>query len=219
MDEPNCDNVTRSDIGGRWDDLCIPECMIRWMNSRISGSQILHWLNIHLFHSQNFNSPMYLKRLVWSLARVIFTAEFLADVMDLNPEGVLLLEKILYKHHRYFPKYPGSPCIPESACIKKSYSEEDMKLFILSNMDKLTFQHLLRNPRINTIIGVFDHVLISGELGVCKPSQEAYKMALDTWKIPIPSNQKNKCEIVLIDDCLKNVECAMQLGFQGIHFQ
>ena len=58
---------------------------------------------------------------------------------------------------------------------------------------------------------VFDHMIISAEVGIMKPDPRIYLLALEEL------NAKGD-ESVFIDDMLANVEGARSVGMKGIHF-
>lgn len=58
---------------------------------------------------------------------------------------------------------------------------------------------------------VFDHMVISAEVGLMKPDPRIYLLALQ--KI-----EAQPAESVFIDDVLANVDAARSLGMAGIHF-
>jgi putative hydrolase of the HAD superfamily len=60
-------------------------------------------------------------------------------------------------------------------------------------------------------VDVFDHMVISAEVGVMKPDPRIYRLALEEL-------QARPDESVFIDDMLINVEAARAVGRAGIHF-
>lgn len=78
---------------------------------------------------------------------------------------------------------------------------------MLSNVD-------LYHSKVVRELGYYDHfdpVLLSCDIGVRKPSSEAYQILLDQLQLA-PS------EVVFIDDQIENVEAARMLGIEAIHF-
>jgi len=59
---------------------------------------------------------------------------------------------------------------------------------------------------------VFDHMTISAEVGVAKPSARIFEIALDQLQV------KAK-EAVFVDDVVENIEACEKLGMQGIQFK
>ncbi len=63
----------------------------------------------------------------------------------------------------------------------------------------------------NKFDDVFDHMVISAEIGVMKPDPRIYRLALEELAA-------SPEESVFIDDVLANVEAARLVGMAGIHF-
>lgn len=59
---------------------------------------------------------------------------------------------------------------------------------------------------------VFDGIVVSGEEKMIKPDKEFFKVLLDRYHIEAAS-------AVFIDDNIKNIKAAEELGFHAIHFQ
>lgn len=60
--------------------------------------------------------------------------------------------------------------------------------------------------------GMFDVVIISGEVGMRKPEERIYRLTLDQLG-------KNPEECVFVDDLRVNIDAAVALGIVGIHHQ
>jgi epoxide hydrolase-like predicted phosphatase len=58
----------------------------------------------------------------------------------------------------------------------------------------------------------FDHMVISGEVGVMKPEARIYQIALEQAGV-------RPDEAVFIDDFYENIEGCEKVGMQGIHFK
>ncbi len=58
----------------------------------------------------------------------------------------------------------------------------------------------------------FDHLTISAEVGVVKPDERIYRLALDALRMA-PN------EAVFVDDFLHNVEAARAVGMYAVHFR
>jgi putative hydrolase of the HAD superfamily len=82
------------------------------------------------------------------------------------------------------------------------------KLGLLSNTNSLHFGYALSKF---PIVRVFDRWILSHEVGFKKPDVEIFKKAME-WASVEPG------KILFIDDLKKNVETAVSLGMQGIHF-
>ncbi len=83
------------------------------------------------------------------------------------------------------------------------------RLGLLSNTDPLHFQHVLSKF---PILSAFDQWILSYETGLKKPDARIYQKAME-WASVRPE------EILFIDDMEKNVDAAISLGMEGIHFR
>ena len=59
---------------------------------------------------------------------------------------------------------------------------------------------------------VFDHMIISAEVGVAKPEAKIYHIALEQFQVRAD-------EAVFVDDFIENIEACEKLGMRGIHFK
>ena len=59
---------------------------------------------------------------------------------------------------------------------------------------------------------VFDHMVISAEVGVAKPVAKIYHIALEQFEV-------SPNEAVFVDDFIENIEACENLGMKGIHFK
>ena len=79
---------------------------------------------------------------------------------------------------------------------------------MLSNVDaNYEFLH-----RYHSILGHFDRVLLSSEIGVAKPNPQAFQRLVSQLGSPPEAT-------VFIDDILENVESAKSIGIHGILYQ
>ncbi len=97
--------------------------------------------------------------------------------------------------------HPGTGEIVEK--LKGHY-----RLSIGSNTD---VPHFRQSREVQPIISMFDDVLVSYELGHCKPDVAFFQLGLE--KLGVSPN-----ETVFIDDLKDNVEAANSLGITGIQF-
>ena len=58
----------------------------------------------------------------------------------------------------------------------------------------------------------FDHIIISAEVGVAKPEQKIFQIALEQAKV-------RPNEAVFVDDFYVNIEGCEKVGMKGIHFK
>lgn len=86
--------------------------------------------------------------------------------------------------------------------------EQGYPIALLSN-ESLQLSDRLRELELDDL---FDHVLISAQIGVMKPDPTAYRVALQTLGV-VPH------EAIFVDDTLSNIRGAQQLGIQAIHYR
>ncbi len=82
------------------------------------------------------------------------------------------------------------------------------KIGLLSNIDVGTMENLFPEPQRSEL---FDAFIISGEVGVIKPSVEIFELGATRLGV-----KPEEC--VMIDDLMKNVESASYVGMHGVLF-
>lgn len=100
--------------------------------------------------------------------------------------------------------------IPETVAILKKLKESGRyKLYALTNWQAELFQiALVRHP----FLYWFDGRVVSGVEKTRKPFPEFYQLLLNRYNV-------NPAEALFIDDNLRNVAGAEDVGIKGIHFQ
>jgi 2-haloacid dehalogenase len=84
-----------------------------------------------------------------------------------------------------------------------------LKLYALTNWSAETFPVALE---LYEFLHWFDGRLVSGEEKIRKPSPEIYRLLIDRYGI-------RPEQAIYVDDNLRNVIPARELGFHGIHFR
>lgn len=98
--------------------------------------------------------------------------------------------------------------IPENVEVLRKLAKTDYELFGLTNWSHQTFPIALANY---DFFQLFEgKIVVSGEEKLIKPDPEIWKVLLDRYQIKAE-------ESVFIDDNLKNIETAEQLGFITVH--
>ncbi|HEA70695.1 hypothetical protein LCGC14_0290980 [marine sediment metagenome] len=99
--------------------------------------------------------------------------------------------------------------------IKSIKETKKYKLILLSNVNKSHWNYLVNNliKEKSTLdfVGLFDDLLLSFQLYLTKPHHEIYQIAI----------RRAGCrpdEIVFVDDGLKNIRSAEELGIHGIRY-
>lgn len=81
------------------------------------------------------------------------------------------------------------------------------KVYILSNWDAESFELLRRI--CPDIFGMFDGIMISGQMGLAKPDIRIYQKFLETFGL-------NPADTIFIDDQIDNIIAAQAVGIHGI---
>ena len=109
-----------------------------------------------------------------------------------------LIEKFWYRYNDY--SFINDNVID----IRKELKEKDYKIYLLSNINSHTYNHIKDNKLFNLVDGyVFSYI----EHQV-KPYVGIYNTLLERYKL-IPQ------ECLFIDDNIKNIKTANELGIQG----
>ncbi len=92
--------------------------------------------------------------------------------------------------------------------IVKTLSKK-YKLAILSNTNPVHYEHI---KETYSIIGLFEHVLLSYEMGAMKPDIEAYEKLMH-------ATSKSPSQHLFIDDRIENINAAKGIGIEGIQYE
>ena len=86
---------------------------------------------------------------------------------------------------------------------------EEYRLAILSNTNPIHFGHIKKKY---AVIELFEHILLSYEIGVMKPASLAYEKL-------IAATSKSPLKHLFIDDRIENINAAKEVGIDGIHYR
>lgn len=100
---------------------------------------------------------------------------------------------------------PIEPVVAILGAMKKA----GFRLFALSNWSGETYQRVRHRFEF---FDWFDDTLLSGDVGLVKPEARIFHLFLERNGL-----RAGRC--IFIDDSLPNVETAVRLGFQAIHFR
>lgn len=103
----------------------------------------------------------------------------------------------------------GGPIEETVEIFREIKENKELKFYALTNWSAETFPHALEQFKF---LHWFDGWVVSGEEKMRKPFPEFYRVLLDRYNIK-PS------ETIFIDDNLRNVKAAEQIGLRTIHFQ
>src|SRR5699024_6903646 len=96
---------------------------------------------------------------------------------------------------------------PETVALIEDLHRADVPLAILSNMPSSMGRRVRTAPWARP----FEHVVISGDLGVVKPDPRIYRTLLETIGLP-PER------VIFVDDLARNTEAAQTLGIHAVRF-
>jgi epoxide hydrolase-like predicted phosphatase len=139
----------------------------------------------------------------WKKAQsgVISDAEYWADVAD---QLGLNEDELVEFRHDYFK---GDELDHDMVCFIRNLQPR-YKIGLLSNASP-KLRQVLERLDVN---GLFDAIVISGEVGVQKPDPGIYHLILDRLQV-------GPKEAIFVDDFVENIAAAENLGMETIHFR
>lgn len=110
----------------------------------------------------------------------------------------------------YFAEFERSLAgpVPGSADIVRTLQTDGVRTLGLTNWSTETFHHA---SQAAPVIDELEAVMVSGREGLAKPDPRIFHALVETHALTPP-------ETVFIDDSLRNVEAAEELGFTVVHF-
>ena len=103
--------------------------------------------------------------------------------------------------------YSGDIIDTETVTLLNNLYEASIPCGLMSNNSL----DLLDTLKKHKLFGLFTACVISAQIGVMKPSPEAYQAILDKMTVPAPN-------ALFIDDFIENVEGARKVGMAAIHY-
>lgn len=100
--------------------------------------------------------------------------------------------------------------IPANVAVLRKLEHSSYELFGLTNWSAETFPYALENYDFFKIFK--DKIVVSGTEKLIKPDPKIFELLLDRYQIKAE-------ESVFIDDNIKNIETALNLGFVCIHIK
>ncbi len=85
----------------------------------------------------------------------------------------------------------------------------DLKLYALTNWSAELFPYALKKYHF---LKTFDGIVVSGEEKMKKPDPEIFQLLLKRFQL-------DTREVLFIDDSLRNINAAEELGIRSIHFK
>jgi len=118
-------------------------------------------------------------------------------------------EELIRMYYGRWVEMLGGPITETVDVLDKLIKSENYKVVALTNWSHETFPIALERFEF---LHWFEGIVVSGEEKTRKPFKEIYDITLNRFNI----NAENS---IFIDDNLRNVEAANQLGINGIHFK
>lgn len=132
------------------------------------------------------------------------------DLIQATAERVALFPEWEREIRCYYGRWIemiGGP-VPGTAALMGEIKAAGLHLFALSNWHCQTFAEV--RPRFAEL-GLFEHIVLSGEYGVIKPNPALYRAALSCYGMPAE-------RLVFVDDSEANVEAAAAIGLPALLF-
>jgi 2-haloacid dehalogenase len=118
-------------------------------------------------------------------------------------------EENIRAYYDRWPEMLAGPIDGTVEIFKKLKDNNKVKLYALTNWSAETFPIALEQYEF---LSWFDGVVVSGTEKKRKPFPEFYKLLLERYRV-------NPEEALFIDDNLRNVKAAQQVGLDIIHFK
>ncbi len=112
------------------------------------------------------------------------------------------------------PMYRAPKLLKDCAQKKNAHGKPAHTLYVLSNWDSESFEHLYKNPQNAPIFKHFkpENIYISGTGDYIKPQLGIYKAMIEKYNL-------DPKECILIDDQSDNVRAARACGFIGVQLK
>ncbi len=155
-----------------------------FMRAWLDGSMTCYEIRKYTLHAINSNPEWFChtaeKKAVCNLITMLFTPKQFAETRTIHRNCITFIK----------------------ACKKRGH-----KIFALSNWDKESFA--LLQEKYPDVFGLFDGIVISGEVNALKPSPDIYTLLLNRYHL-----EPHSCWF--IDDQKENVATATSLGINSI---
>lgn len=188
MDPSNHDREIATDNEGR----PLPLIFDKWLTGLIKSKELIRSINDYIdqLDKKKYFISHRQKELVRRTFKVIFNPEILAKSTYPIMEGIELLKE----------------------CYDAKNKDGSYKnlLLILSNWDEASF-NLLKQHYKYIFDKYFDRkdIVISGAIGLIKPSQEAFRYVLKTYEL-------DPKDCIFIDDQYDNIVAAQEVGMTAL---
>lgn len=96
--------------------------------------------------------------------------------------------------------------------VIKTLKANNKKVFLLSNISRSFAEGYYRDQKLKEIFSFFDGLVFSGTEGIVKPNREIFELILSRYGL-------NKSCTLFIDDNIKNINSAKELGIKTMLFE
>lgn len=186
--EPRHDDAPEAEHNGRQ----LPQIMCDWLMGTKTCQEILQIVNTGIEENPEFFKTHCPKKLIAGTTNFMFTPERFIKAITVHKKGYHLFEKCRNLHYN-----SGQPV---------------HRIFILSNWDAESFEHLKNKKVIGDMLAAADGVVISGAVGMMKPDPAIFEYLFNTYNID-PDNEFT----VYIDDEYANIRAADALGKKQLY--
>ena len=170
----------------------LPEIICQWQRGETTSAEVFQLVNAKIdeFAKQNYFASEQEKELI----REIIT-------FGLSPEKAV---------EKSFKRIPNGIAVLKAFATKKDHLGNPIHdIYLLSNLDTEIFG--LLKEKHSDVFNVFKHMAVSGETGVMKPDQLAFKKLAQTSGIDLTDS-------FFIDDQAENVKAALKLDIEAVQF-
>jgi 2-haloacid dehalogenase len=178
------------------------------------GGVLIDWNPRYVFRSM-FDSEQDMERFLADICSAEWNAR--QDAGRPWAEGVRLLvaehpefEPQIRAYHERWREMLGGP-ITETVKVLGELRQAGVRLFGLSNWSSETFVVARSLPEYD-FLGWFEGIVISGDVGICKPDPAIFRHLLDRFGLE-PSRT------LFVDDLVPNVDAATALGLPAVRFE
>ncbi len=177
------------------------------------GGVLIDWDPRHLYRRLFDGDAAAMERFLAEVCSMEWNASmdaglpFAVAVEELAREHPEARELILAYHERW-PEMLGGP-IEGTVAILEELRRTGLPLYALSNWSAEKFP--LARARFD-FLGWFDGIVISGEVGICKPDPRIFRAFIDRYAV-------DPATAVYVDDHEPNVAAAVTAGFDARRFR
>lgn len=126
-------------------------------------------------------------------------------LVDRHPE----YEKEIRNYYGRWEEMLGGAVDETVTILRELHAQNTHRLYALTNWSHETFP--VARARFD-FLGLFEDILVSGEVKLKKPDLKIYRMLLDRFVI-------NPAGALFIDDSTRNIAAAETAGLATVHFQ